>query len=84
MKKVLLLLALVAAPVLAASAQRYAVICKTVCTLPDDITGTLIQHPAGFVVNVITWDGVSRYDPGVAYELRRSDTLNIGDITTPE
>lgn len=67
----------------AATPQRYAVICTVSCPVTQADGVTVINEPAGYVINAILWDGVAIYSPGVGLELKRSDTLQIGQITTP-
>ena len=45
-----------------------------------DGDGNPITLEPGTVVNSIVWDGESHYDPGPAYRIVKSDTLQVGDI----
>lgn len=57
----------------------YAMI-TTVDSQSTDADGNQVTVPAGTVVNMIEWDGVSEYTPPDGTRLEQSITLRIGDI----
>ena len=73
---------------LAATPSDYAVICSSPCSVQTtDGQGnpTTTQEPAGYVSNIIVWDGVTPYSPGAGYELKSDadGSIQPGQTVTP-
>lgn len=66
----------------AQTVQTYAVICTTACQ-GTDANGNPVTEPAGYVQDIILWNGVAVYSPGLGLELKPAGTLQIGQVTTP-
>jgi len=67
---------------------KYATVCSSPCAITTyDTNGNLAQttEPAGYVVDIIAWDGVTPYDPGPGFELQpdTSGTIQIGQVVAP-
>jgi hypothetical protein len=62
--------------------MRYILYSTVPFTVPQQ-DGSDIEYPANTVVNVIVWDGVTKYDPGDNLAIAQSDTLQIFDLYTP-
>lgn len=80
-------LMLAAGPAHAQTAQRYAIECSTTCTVQSadaDGNPVQVQQPAGYVTNIVLWDGATPYAPGTGLRLVPAGTLQIGQVdTTP-
>ena len=77
-----IILALSALVLVAAAPARYAVVCTAPCQ-GQDASGNPVQEPAGYVQNVILWDGVAPYTPGPGLELKPAGSMQIGDVVAP-
>ena len=87
MNKFLLAVVLASAPA-GAFAEDYAVVCTSPCAVQtSDAQGntTIVQEPAGYVSNVIVWNGTTAYNPGIGYELKLDSTgaEQVGQTVTP-
>ncbi len=93
MRPLFLLLALLAVPAEAQTIDRYALI-ATVPGTTTDPNGNTVAEPAGYVIDVIAWDGVTPYggEPwatapacvaGNTCEIRTAGSLVAGQVTTP-
>lgn len=90
MKKLIILATLFPMLAFAQTApQNYALVCTATCSVQTtDANGnpTTTQEPAGYVTNVILWDGnTSVWQPPSGYEAKPDFTggIQIGQTVTP-
>jgi hypothetical protein len=64
---------------------KYAEICTSPCTAGVDDNDNPVQQPAGYVANIIEWDGVTPFSPPAGYELKPDSdgSMQIGQTVTP-
>jgi hypothetical protein len=67
----------------AQTVQTYAVVCTSPCLATVAGSPVPVAQPAGYVLNMVLWDGVTPFTPPPGTELQLAGSLQTGQTTVP-